>query len=64
MEFPRRKQIRCPYIDYSKTGVYFITFSVSQRQNYFWENPNEKYNTPDDIRLNADGKIGMAEIFF
>ena len=62
MEFPRRKQIRCPYIDYSQTGVYFITFSVSERRNYFWENPNEKYDTPDDIRLNADGKIVLETI--
>ena len=57
MELPKRKQIRCPYIDYSKTGVYFITFSTCEKRNYFWMCPGNKYNTPDEIELNSTGTI-------
>lgn len=57
MELPKRKQTRCPYIDYSKTGAYFITFSTLERRNYFWMFPDRKYTSPDEIELNS---IGIA----
>lgn len=55
MELPKRKQIRCPYIDYSQTGVYFITFSTAERRNHFWMCPDRKYTSPDEIELNSIG---------
>jgi len=55
MELPKRKQIRCPYIDYAKTGVYFITFSALERRNYFWMHPDKKYTSPDEIEFNSIG---------
>ncbi len=57
MELPKRKQIRCPYINYTKVGVYFITLSTTERRNYFWMNPHEKYDIPDEIRLNTNGNL-------
>jgi len=57
MELPKRKQIRCPYIDYSKTGAYFLTFSTCERRNYFWMCPDKKYNAPDEIELNSTGTV-------
>lgn len=52
----RRKQLRSYHVDCSRPGVYFITVSTSPRRNYFWLNPNEKYDTPECVQLNEIGK--------
>ena len=57
MEYPHRKPLRSHFIDYSKMGVYFITVNTHPRRNHFWVTTDEMYDTPNDIRLNAIGKI-------
>ena len=62
MEMKTRKPLRSPYIDYKHMGVYFITIGTEPRKNYFWQNPNVKYATPDAVELNEQGKIAAEVI--
>ncbi len=38
MELRQRKMIRLKGYDYSKSGAYFVTICVAQRQMLFWKN--------------------------
>ncbi len=57
MENKERKSPRLKGYDYSKQGVYFVTFCTFERRLLFWESPFHEELKENEEYLNFAGKI-------
>lgn len=58
----KRKKNRIENYDYSSQGLYFITICTAQRVNYFWDNTDTLFNSPEDVELSEYGVIVKCAI--
>lgn len=56
-EMPKRKPIRLKEYDYSQPGAYFLTICTESRKKCFWKTVGARIARPQDVPLNAYGRI-------
>ena len=56
-QLPKRKRNRWANFDYSSVGSYFITLCCDKRRKILWEDPKQRFETAEEIRLSKVGLI-------